>query len=62
MAFMSKTLGSMKWVWGIYTLELWTIVHAVKIWRSYLMAQKFMIVTDKQALKYILEQKIATPD
>ena len=61
-AFMSKALGPMKRVWGAYARELLAVVHAVKVWRPYLMGRKFMIVTDQQALKHLLEQKIATLD
>ena len=54
-AFMSKALGLMKRVWGAYARELLAVVHAVKVWRPYLMGRKFMIVTDQQALKHLLE-------
>ena len=42
---MSKTLEPMKWVWGAYVRELLAVVHAVKVWRLYIMGWKFMIVT-----------------
>ena len=54
-AFMSKALGPMERVWGAYARELLAVVHAVKVWRPYLMGRKFMIVTDQQALKHLLE-------
>ena len=51
----------MKQVCGAYSRELLVVVHAVKVWRHYVMGRKIMIVTDQQALKHLLEQKIATP-
>ena len=61
-AFTFKALGTMKRIWGAYARELLAVVHVVKVWRPYLMGRKFMIVTDQQDQKHLLEQKIATPD
>ncbi|XP_038979199.1 uncharacterized protein LOC120109538 [Phoenix dactylifera] len=62
LAFLSKALGPMKKAWGTYARELLALVHAVKVWRPYLLGKKFTIITDQQALRHLLEQKIVTPD
>lgn len=38
------------------------ILEAVRVWRPYLLGQKFIIRTDHCSLKYFLEQKVATPE
>ncbi|KAF8394115.1 hypothetical protein HHK36_020320 [Tetracentron sinense] len=36
-------------------------VTAIKKWRPYLLGQRFVIKSDQQSLKYLLEQRIGTP-
>ncbi|RVW90379.1 hypothetical protein CK203_045702 [Vitis vinifera] len=38
------------------------IIHAIRTWRSYLLGQKFYIQTDQRSLKYLLEQRVVTPE
>lgn len=38
------------------------IIHAIQTWRPYLLARRFYIQTDQHSLKYLLEQRIATPE
>jgi hypothetical protein len=40
----------------IHDLELATVVHALKIWRHYLIGHKCDIYTDHKSLKYIFTQ------
>ena len=62
LAFISKALGPMKKAWSTYAREMLAVVYAVKVWRPYLLGRKFIIVTDQQALRHLLEQKIVTPE
>jgi hypothetical protein len=39
-----------------YDLELAAVVHALKIWRHYLLGNKVHIYTDHKSLKYIFTQ------
>lgn len=61
-AFMSRVLGVTKRSWSIYAREMLAIVHAIQIWRPYLLGQKFYIQTDQRSLKYLLDQRITTPE
>ncbi|KAL6320971.1 hypothetical protein AAG906_010780 [Vitis piasezkii] len=48
--------------WSVYAHEMLAIVHAIQTWRPYLLGRKFYIQTDQRSLKYLLEQRIATPE
>jgi hypothetical protein len=38
------------------------IMEAVKTWQPYLLGQRFQIQTDQKSLKFLLEQRIVTPE
>jgi hypothetical protein len=40
-----------------HDLELAAVVHALKIWRHYMIENKCQIFTDHKSLKYIFTQK-----
>ncbi|XP_038982115.1 uncharacterized protein LOC120110620 [Phoenix dactylifera] len=61
LAYISKALGPQKKAWSTYAREMLAVVHVVKIWRPYLLGRRFTIVTDQQALRHLLTQKIVTP-
>ena len=44
-----------------YEKELLALAVAVKKWRPYLLGRPFVIKTNHQSLKYLLEHKIGTP-
>ena len=61
-AFMSRALGISKRSWSVYAKQMLVMVEAILIWRPYLLGRKFIIRTDQKSLKYLLEQRITTPD
>lgn len=60
-AYMSKGISKEKLGMSIYEKELLALVTAVGKWRHYLEGHHFIIKTDHQSLKYLLEQRITTP-
>ena len=56
-AFYSKVLGSRNRLRSIYEKELMAIVFAVQKWRHFLLGRKFVICTDQQSLKFLMEQR-----
>jgi hypothetical protein len=61
LAFFSQALKGKNLFLSTYEKELLALVLAVKKWRPYLFATIFVIKTDQQSLKYILEQRVGTP-
>lgn len=61
LAFMSKALGPRYSSLSVYEKEMLAIVMAVQKWRPYLIGRYFVIKTDHQSLKYLMEQRITTP-
>ena len=62
MAYLSKALGPAKATWSAYAKEMLAVIEAVRVWRPYLLGQRFRIVTDQQPLRHLLKQRIITPD
>ena len=60
-AFMSRTLGVLKKSWSTYAKKMLAINEAIRMWRPYILGQKYIIQTDQRSLKYFLEQKAAIP-
>jgi hypothetical protein len=61
-AYLSKALGPSKRAWSIYSKEMLAIMEAIRAWRPYLLGNKFQIQTDQKSLKFLLEQRIVTPE
>jgi len=59
-AFFSHALKGRALLLSTYDKELLSLVSAVQKWRPYLLGRPFRVKTDQQALKYLLEQKVAT--
>ena len=55
-AYASRQLKKHKVNYPTHDLELATVVHALKIWRHYLLGNKVHIFTDNKSLKYIFTQ------
>ena len=56
MAYASRQLKKHELNYPTHDLELVVVVHALKIWRHYLIGHKCDIYTDHKSLKYILTQ------
>lgn len=60
-AYHSQAFEGKNLVLSTYEKELLALVIAVKRWRAYLVGRPFTVKTDRQSLKYLLDQKIGTP-
>jgi hypothetical protein len=56
-AFASRQLRKHEQNYPIHDLELVVVVHALKIWRHYMIGNKCQIFNDHKSLKYIFTQK-----
>jgi ribonuclease HI len=55
-AYASRQLRKHEAHYPTHDLELAAVVHALKIWRHYLMGKRFELYTDHKSLKYIFTQ------
>jgi ribonuclease HI len=56
-AYVSRQLRKHELNYPTHDLELASVVHALKIWRHYIMGTKCQVYTDHKSLKYIFTQK-----
>ncbi|KAL4578162.1 hypothetical protein LXL04_014281 [Taraxacum kok-saghyz] len=61
-AFFSKALTDKNLNRSAYDKELMALVLAIQHWRPYLLGRHFIVSTDQKSLKFLLEQRITTPD
>jgi hypothetical protein len=59
--FFSEALKGSARALSTYDKEMLAVVKVVRKWRPYLLGKPFVIKTDHQSLKYLLEQRILTP-
>jgi hypothetical protein len=57
-AFYSRTLGTRAQLKPIYEKELMAIVFAISKWRPYILGRHFIVRSDQQILKFLLEQRV----
>jgi hypothetical protein len=55
-SYASRQLWKHEENYPTHDLELTVVIHALKIWRHYLMGNKCDIYTDHKSLKYIFTQ------
>lgn len=60
-AYMSKTLCPKNQALSVYEREFLAVLMAIQKWRNYLSGHKFIIRTDQQALKHLLDQRSISP-
>ena len=60
-AYYSEALKGSTLILSTYEKEMLAIVKSIKKWRPYLLGKPFIVRTDQQSLKYLLEQRITTP-
>ena len=61
LAFHSQALKGRSLHLSTYEKELLALVTAIKKWSPYFVGKPFVIKTDQQSLKFLLEQWIGTP-
>ena len=61
-AFFNKGLSERSMRKSVYERELMALVLAVQKWRPYLLEQRFVIRTDQRSLKFLLDQRVTTPE
>lgn len=60
LAFFSKALGPKNLGLSTYEKEYLAVLSAVDRWKHYLQSGHFIILTDHQSLKFLLEQRVTT--
>jgi hypothetical protein len=62
LVFNSKKLSERNLGKSIYEKEMLAIVHAMDLWRPYLLGKHFQIKKYHQSLNYFLEQRLSSPE
>ena len=55
-AYESRSLKSVELNFSTYEKELLSVIHALKLWKHYLLGVEFLVKTDHQSLRYLLNQ------
>ena len=56
MAYESRKLKEHEKNYATHDLELSSIIHALKMWRHYVIVRKFLLMSDHIILKYLFDQ------
>ena len=54
---MSRKLKEHEYNYATHDLELDSILHALNMWRNYLMGKKIELMIDHHCLKYLFKQQ-----
>ena len=57
-AYESRKLKPSEMSYSTYDKELLAVVHALKLWKHYLMGSGFLIKTDQQSIRHLLSQPL----
>lgn len=60
-AYFSQALSSRAQAKSIYERELMVVVLAIEKWRHYLSGNKFIVISNQKALKFLIEQREVQP-
>ena len=55
-AYESRKMNGAEMNYPTHERELLAIIHALRVWRHYLLGKPFKIVTDHHSLKYLMTQ------
>lgn len=61
-AYYSKTLGVRAQSKSIYEKELMVVVLSIQKWRHYIVVRRFVIHSDQQSLKHLLQRRELAPE
>ena len=61
-AFYSQKFSPAACVRSVYERELMAIVFAIQKWRPYIIGKHFVVKTDQQSLRFLLEQWVVEPE
>lgn len=61
-AYFSKALSDRNLAKSAYEHEIMALVLTVQHWQTYLLRAHFLVFTDQKSLKFVLQQRIITPD